>query len=126
MIKNLLLIGIGGFVGSVARYLVSKLNLHLDFFSIPMGTLLVNVLGCFLIGFLTGISEKSTLLNVELRMLLMIGLCGGFTTFSTFAGENLMLLRNGQFGSILLYTSLSILLGFVAVYIGYTLTKTLG
>jgi CrcB protein len=68
MIKNLLLIGIGGFVGSVARYLVSKLNLHLDFFSIPMGTLLVNVLGCFLIGFLTGISEKSTLLNVELRM----------------------------------------------------------
>lgn len=123
--KNLLLIGLGGFVGSVARYLVSRLNLHIDFLSIPFGTLLVNILGSFLIGFLIGISERSALLNVEWRMFLMIGLCGGFTTFSTFAGENLMLLRNGQVFSLFLYTGLSLFLGFVLVFLGYILTKTL-
>lgn len=125
MFKNILLIGLGGFVGSVARYFVSKLNLHIDILSIPVGTLIVNVVGSLLIGFLIGVSEKSTLLNNELRLVLMIGLCGGFTTFSSFAGENLMLMRNGQFLSILLYTGLSIFLGFTAVYLGYTLTKAL-
>lgn len=122
MIKNILLIGTGGFIGSVARYFISKLNLTFDFFSIPIGTLTVNVLGSLLIGFLTGIADKSTLLNTELRLFLMVGLCGGFTTFSTFTSENLMLLHNGQFISVLLYTFLSLLLGFTAVYFGYAST----
>ena len=82
MIKNILLIGVGGFAGSIARYFVSKLNNHIEILSIPVGTLLVNIIGSFLIGFLVGISEKSPLLTVELRMFLMVGLCGGFTTFS--------------------------------------------
>jgi len=123
MVKQLLLIGLGGFVGSVARFLVSKLNTRLDWLSIPAGTLAVNVIGSFLIGFLIGISEKSPLLTVELRMFLMVGLCGGFTTFSSFTGENLMLMRNGQFLALFLYTGLSILLGFAAVYFGYISTK---
>jgi len=123
MIKQLLLIGLGGFVGSIARFLVSRLNTRIDWLSIPVGTLAVNVIGSFLIGFLIGISEKSPILTVELRMFLMVGLCGGFTTFSSFTGENLMLMRNGQFLPLFLYTGLSILLGFAAVYFGYISTK---
>ena len=126
MWKNILLIGLGGSIGSIARFLVSKLNNHIEWLSIPVGTLAVNVIGSLLIGFLIGISEKSPILTVELRMFLMVGLCGGFTTFSSFSGENLMLMRNGQFFPLFLYTGLSILLGFTAVYLGYVSTKLLG
>lgn len=125
MIKNILFIGIGGFIGSVARFYVSRLNLHIDLYSIPVGTLLANIGGSLLIGLLIGISDRSTLLSPEIRMFLMVGICGGFTTFSTFASENLMLIRNGQFGPAFIYTGLSLLLGFTAVYLGYILSKTL-
>lgn len=125
MLKNILLIGAGGFAGSIARYFLSRLNLAVDLFSIPVGTLLVNVIGCFVIGILTGIAEKGAFLSAEWRMFLMVGLCGGFTTFSTFAGENLMLLHNGQFGALITYTGLSVLLGFAAVYFGYASTNIL-
>ncbi|MCK7532720.1 MAG: fluoride efflux transporter CrcB [Marinilabiliales bacterium] len=125
MLKNILIIGSGGFVGSVARYLVSQLNLTVSFHSIPVGTLLVNIIGSFAIGFLTGIAEKSMILTLEWRLFLMVGLCGGFTTFSAFANENLMLIHSGQILSVLLYTGLSIFLGFLAVYLGYVLTNLL-
>lgn len=123
--KNFFLVGIGGFVGSIARYYVSKLNLQYELFSIPVGTLTVNVLGSIVIGILTGISAKSELLSLEWRLFLMVGLCGGFTTFSSFTNENLMLMHNGQLLTVLIYTSLSIILGFTAVYLGYTLTNLL-
>ncbi|HDS06031.1 MAG TPA: fluoride efflux transporter CrcB [Bacteroides sp.] len=123
MLKHLLIVGLGGFAGSAGRYLISRLTSQFEFFSIPLGTLIVNVTGSLLIGFLIGISEKSPILTVELRMFLMVGLCGGFTTFSTFAGENLILMRNGQLPLLLAYTFLSVLLGFTAVYIGYLSTK---
>ena len=126
MLKQLLLIGTGGFIGSVARFLVSRLNNRIDWLSIPIGTLTVNVLGSLLIGFLIGISEKSPILTVEWRMFLMVGLCGGFTTFSSFSGENLVLIKNGQILPMLLYTGLSIFLGFIAVYLGYISTKLMG
>jgi len=126
MLKQLLLIGTGGFIGSVARFLVSRLNTRVDWLSIPIGTLTVNVLGSLLIGFLIGISEKSPVLTVEWRMFLMVGLCGGFTTFSSFTGENLVLMKNGQILPLLLYSGLSIFLGFVAVYLGYISTKLMG
>jgi CrcB protein len=125
MFKQILLIGFGGFVGSVARYYVSKLNLSFDVLSIPLGTLLVNVTGSFILGFLTGVVVKSPILTVEWRQFLMVGVCGGFTTFSTFANENLSLLHSGQFFSIVLYTSLSIILGFSAVYLGYVISNLL-
>lgn len=126
MFKQILLIGLGGFVGSVARYFVSRLNMRLDWLSIPLGTLTVNVAGSLLIGFLIGISEKSPILTFELRMFLMVGLCGGFTTFSSFTGENLILMKNGQFLPLFLYTGMSILFGFTAVYLGYISTKLMG
>ena len=125
MIKQVMLIGIGGFVGSVARYYVSKLNLTIDVFAVPIGTLTVNILGSLLIGFLAGIADKSPIMTADLRLLLMVGLCGGFTTFSSFTNENLMLMHNGQFLSILMYTGLSIFLGFLAVYLGYTTSNLL-
>ena len=126
MLKQLLLIGAGGFIGSVARFLVSRLNTRIDWLSIPIGTLAVNVIGSLLIGFLIGISDRSPVLTVEWRMFLMVGLCGGFTTFSSFTGENLVLLRNGQILPLLLYTGLSIFLGFIAVYLGYISSKLIG
>jgi fluoride exporter len=119
MIKTILLIGSGGFIGSVARYFVSKLNLSVNFFSIPVGTLLINVSGSLLIGFLMGLSERSAILTTEGRLFLMVGLCGGFTTFSSFTMENLQLIHNGQFPAVILYTAASIFLGFFAVYLGY-------
>lgn len=125
MLKTILLIGTGGFIGSVARYFVSRLNLTVDFFSIPIGTLIVNVAGSLVIGFLAGITDKSTLITSGWRLFLMVGLCGGFTTFSTFTSENLMLVHNGQLFSVLLYTGLSIFLGFIAVFLGYSLSNLL-
>ena len=123
MIKTVLLIGSGGFLGSVARYYVSKLNLSVSLFSVPVGTLLVNLSGSFLIGLLMGIAGKSTLLNADTRLFLMVGLCGGFTTFSSFAMENLTLLHNGQFLSLAVYTGATVFLGFLAVFFGYALTN---
>ena len=90
-----------------------------------MGTLTVNVLGSFIIGILVGISAKSDLISTDLRVFLMVGFCGGFTTFSSFSSENLMLMQNGQVFTVLIYTSLSILLGFLAVYLGYIFTNLL-
>jgi len=121
--KQLLLVGLGGFIGSVARFLVSKLNLSWHFLSIPMGTLTVNVVGSFIIGFIVGISAKSEIISSDLRLFLMVGFCGGFTTFSSFTNENLMLMSKRTVANRLLYTAGSILLGFLAVYLGYILTN---
>ena len=123
--KHLLLVGLGGFIGSIARYAVSKLNIYMHFLAIPMGTLTVNVVGSFIIGVIVGISQKSEILSADVRLFLMVGICGGFTTFSSFSVENLMLIQNGQVFSALLYTFLSLFLGFTAVYLGYLSTNLL-
>ena len=123
--KQLLIVGFGGFIGSIARFLVSKLNLHWHFLSIPMGTLTVNVLGSLIIGFLAGVSAKSEIISPAMRLFLMVGICGGFTTFSSFTNENLTLMQNGQFLSVLLYTGFSLIFGFLAVYLGYITSNLL-
>jgi CrcB protein len=117
--RQLLLVGLGGFIGSIARFAVSKLNVYMHFLAIPMGTLTVNVVGSFIIGVIVGISQKSEILSADVRLFLMVGICGGFTTFSSFSVENLMLIQNGQVFSALIYTFLSLFLGFTAVYLGY-------
>ena len=117
--KELLLVGFGGFVGSVLRFLISKLNHSWHFLSLPMGTLTVNVIGSLIIGLIIGISAKGSLISTDLKLFLMVGLCGGFTTFSTFSAENMLLLQNGQIATALLYMGLSVVLGLLAVWGGY-------
>jgi fluoride exporter len=123
MIKTLLFVGTGGFLGSISRYLVSRIIQNNFPSAFPYGTFFVNLTGCFLIGLIYGISEKSTLLTPGWRLFLAVGFCGGFTTFSTFANENLALLRDGEFFNFFLYTGLSVLLGITATFIGVLITK---
>jgi fluoride exporter len=123
MIKTLLLIGTGGFLGSISRFLASRFiqeNLPAAF---PLGTFFVNITGCLLIGLIYGFSERSSLITSGWKMFLAVGFCGGFTTFSTFANENLALLRDGEFFYFLLYTGLSIFLGITATFLGVLITR---
>jgi fluoride exporter len=123
MLKTLFFIGSGSFIGGIARYLTSKVVQNSIASSFPYGTLVVNVIGCLLIGLIFGISERTNLINDEWRIFLTIGFCGGFTTFSTFANENMILLRDGNFFYFTLYTGSSVFLGLIAVFFGNALTK---
>lgn len=123
MIKTLLLVGTGGFLGSVSRFLASRILQENFPSAFPFGTFLVNISGCFLIGLIYGISEKSSLLTPGWKMFLAVGFCGGFTTFSTFANENLALLRDSEFYYFFLYTGLSVFLGIAATFLGVLITK---
>jgi len=123
MLKTLLVIGSGSFLGGIARYLTAKVVQNSFASAFPYGTMVVNLLGCLLIGIIFGMSEKTNLINEEWRLFLTVGFCGGFTTFSTFANENVALLRDGNFYYFALYTRLSVFLGLVAVFLGNALTK---
>jgi CrcB protein len=123
MIKTLLLVGTGGFIGSVSRFLASRFMQDHFPSAFPFGTFLVNIAGCLLIGLIYGFSERSSMLTPEWKMFLAVGFCGGFTTFSTFANENLALLRDGAFFNFFLYTGLSVFLGIAAAFLGVLLTK---
>ena len=114
MIK-ILLVGLGGMVGSICRYLVSG---WVSSPWLPVGTLTVNVVGCLLIGFLFGLSEIRDLFSSSTRLLLMVGLLGGFTTFSTFGLETVNLMRDAQMWAALANVALHVILGFLAVYLG--------
>ena len=116
--KQLLLVGFGGFIGSIARYLVSRLNLTWNFHSIPMGTLTVNIAGSLLIGFMLGIFINSNLLHSNLRLFLVVGFCGGFTTFSTYLLDFAVLCEKDSFFEASLYLLLSVAAGLAVLYAG--------
>jgi len=122
---NILLVGLGGGIGSIARYLCQKWINEAYQHNFPLATFLVNVSGCLLIGILYALGEKGNILSPQTRLLLVTGFCGGFTTFSTFAYENMNLLRIGDNFYFLLYAIGSVVLGIVAVYIGSLLIKLL-
>ena len=119
MLKSILLVGLGGGAGSILRYLASYFTLkHYDG-SFPLPTFIVNVSGCFLIGILMGLILKSDLLQEDLRLLLVIGFCGGFTTFSAFSYENMKLWQAGNGWIMILYTVASVLAGLLMVWLGH-------
>lgn len=123
MIKTLLLIGVGGSLGSITRYLVT-LGMNKWFSSpFPYGTFAANILGCLLIGLIYGCSERFQWLSLEWRIFLTTGFCGGFTTFSSFAYENIRLAQNGDYVSFFFYIALSVALGLSAVLLGINVCK---
>lgn len=120
-----MIIGLGGFLGTVSRYL-STFYVHKWIpVSFPLGTFAVNILGCLLIGIFYGISEKSELMTDQWRLFLTVGFCGGFTTFSTFANDNLMMIKDQQFLYMALYTTGSVAIGLFMVYLGQLLIKSI-
>jgi CrcB protein len=123
--KAALIIAVGGALGSVARYGAQTCVYKIYPFTFPLGTLLVNVSGCLLIGILYALIEKGNLLTPEWRLFLTTGFCGGFTTFSTFAYENANLIRRDDFAYLALYVAGSVILGVAAVFLGAALIKSL-
>jgi CrcB protein len=120
-LTNLLWVGAGGFLGSVLRYLVSGYVQNLSkSITFPYGTMAVNVIGCFVIGLLSQLVNMRGIFAAEVRLLLLTGMLGGFTTFSTFGNETMNLLRDGQAALALLNVVASVVLGLVAVWAGYT------
>lgn len=122
MLKQLLLIFLGGGLGSVLRYLISK-SLNFETAFIPFGTFTVNILGSLLLGLILGIAAKSDFFTSNIVLFLAVGFCGGFTTFSSFAFENQALLRSGDYLNFFFYTFGSIILGILAVFLGLFLSK---
>lgn len=121
--KTILLIGIGGGIGSVARFLCYRYIQSIHTTAFPWGTFLVNITGCLLIGVFYAVSERGNVLTPEWRLFLTTGFCGGFTTFSAFAYENISLLKAGDFMHFSLYTVGSVVLGLAATYLGIAMVK---
>lgn len=121
--KILFLIGAGGFLGSISRYLLHKVISENYPGIFPVGTLVVNLLGCLLIGIIYGLAAKANILSHEMRMLLAVGFCGSFTTFSTFAYEKLYLLQGNALLQAVIYALLSIIMGVSLVFVGIWLVN---
>lgn len=122
--RILLLIGAGSFIGGVFRFLLSQFIQSKFLSAFPFGTLGVNILGCFAIGLVFGISEKANM-AVEWRLFFATGICGGFTTFSAFTNETMGLLRDGQYGYAFFYIVASVIMGLLATFIGFSMIKLL-
>ena len=123
MIKNLLIVGLGGAVGSMLRYAVQRFFQAQTAAAFPTGTLLVNIAGCFLIGILWSLVSRSLTWNDEMKLLLMTGFCGGFTTFSAFTLEGIGLLKENRTVLFVIYLSASVLGGLLATFIGIRIVK---
>jgi fluoride exporter len=118
MFSNILLVGLGGGIGSILRYLLQR-SLNATY---PWGTFAVNILGCLLIGLLWGLFTKQ--IDEQKRLLLVTGLCGGFTTFSSFTYEGVQMMMDDRWVTFIFYTAGSVVLGLIATYFGFKLTSS--
>ncbi len=116
--KQLFLVGAGGFLGSVLRFSVSEWMARRYQDKFPAGTLAVNLIGCLLIGLLAGLAGRRNLLSPDVRLLIITGFLGGFTTFSAFGLDTVSLLRRGKSGLALLYLGVSVFGGLLLVWVG--------
>ena len=123
MLKNLFLVAIGGASGSVLRYFVHWIVSKKSISNFPYQTFIVNIIGCLLIGILVGYLAKNSSQNETLKLLLITGFCGGFTTFSAFGLENINMIQNQNYQLAFIYTSLSLVLGVLAVSLGIFISK---
>ena len=122
--KDVILVGIGSFLGGGMRYWVSKMIQSCTLIAFPFGTMTVNILGCFIIGFLSGLNWNGTgIMSPSTKLLLTTGFCGGFTTFSTFMNEGASLMKNEHYTYMMLYLFGSLALGLIAVLVGHQLAK---
>jgi CrcB protein len=124
-VGNVLLVGIGGFLGSIARYLVSGYIQDRTGEIFPFGTLAVNVIGCFAIGGLSELAEARAFLSPEARALVVVGVLGGFTTFSTFGNETVNLLRDGEWMFAVMNLLTHAVLAIGAVWVGRATAHTI-
>jgi fluoride exporter len=123
MDRTIIFVGIGGMLGSIARYLAALAITKAAPAAFPYGTFAVNVAGCLMIGVILGLSQRYEWLTPEWRFFLVTGFCGGFTTFSSFAYENILLLQNKQYTTFAAYALLSFGLCLGAVLAGLFLTR---
>ena len=122
MIKDVIIVGIGSGIGGICRYLISLTMGHAGN-GFPWGTFAANVTGCLLIGLLWGVTSRFQNLSPAFSLLFMVGFCGGFTTFSTFSKEGLTMLQTNNYIFFLFYAIGSVILGIMAVALGYYTTK---
>ena len=121
--RTLIFIGIGGFLGSIARYLTGQLFNRYFSDPLPIGTLVVNIVGALLIGLIIGMGERFRWFSEPWHFFLAIGFIGSFTTYSTFAYENYMLLKEGHIATLIFYISFSLIAGMLLAWAGYELSK---
>ena len=125
MLKTIFIVGTGGFIGSVMRYLVQFYVEKGMSSTFPMGTLIANIAGSFIIGMVFAIAEKGNLMSSEWRIFLTVGICGGFTTFSAFAFNNFTMIKEHSYGQLLFNLGGNIFLGILAVYLGIVLIRAI-
>ncbi len=123
MIRTILLIAIGGGIGSVFRYFTTVIVQKYYASVFPLATFVANILGCLLIGIIIGLLEKNQISNSNLKWFLITGFCGGFTTFSAFGYENITLLQSNNATLMLMYIGTSIIVGMFAIWLGLFITK---
>lgn len=121
--RTLLLIGVGGMFGSIARYLTGQLFNRYFSDPLPVGTLVVNIVGAFLVGVIIGMGERYRWFTEPWHFFLAVGFCGSFTTYSTFAYENYTLIKQGHVSTLFFYISISLVVGTLLAWAGYMLSK---
>lgn len=124
MLKQIVLVGMGGGTGSIFRYLTSVLTSRYYANVFPMATFTANLIGCFLIGLFIGYIDRNHTLSPDYRFLLVTGFCGGYTTFSSFALENFNLFHSQNYFTLAAYILLSVVMGYIAVALGMYISKT--
>lgn len=125
MLRTILIVGAGGFIGSVMRYLLQFFMEKELSSTFPWGTFIANIAGSFIIGIVFALAQKGNILSAEWRMFLAVGICGGFTTFSSFAYNNLTMLKEQAYGQFILNVGGSLFFGLLAVYLGMILVRAI-